>query len=147
VGIDVVTGIANGMLATISAVSEAAKTVGKNALDAWNGFWDSHSPSRVAEKSAMPVGQGWGLGIMKSIAGVVDMLPGEIAPMVPALASIGEEVGPAGGGGLRANAGAGNVVNVYITGPLMGFADEYDLALKLKNILQEQIPAWASLLM
>ena len=96
----------------------------------------------MAEKAALPVGEGWGLGILRSIAGVVDMLPQAISPMVPALAQAGGALAQAGGG-LRANGGGSRQVIIQFNSPVIGFGDEIELANKLGPLMQNYLEAKA----
>lgn len=58
VGLDVVHGIANGLMGAASYLYDKAKSLAKNALNSLKKAFDSHSPSKEAKKIGVTVPQG-----------------------------------------------------------------------------------------
>lgn len=124
VGRAIIEGIANGIMAGIRFIQNAARTAAQAALDAAKGFLGIESPSKLFEvevgfQMAAGVARGWEDGI----DGMIPSTMGALTPSVaPANASI------AGG------VGGGMVVNINVTSD--GITDEKDIARKIASAVE-----------
>lgn len=76
----VIDGFIAGILAGVGAVAEAVGSLADGAAEAWDDFWDSHSPSRRAHNQAGDVTTGYADGLREG---------------VPVLSDLGKEMGMA----------------------------------------------------
>ena len=104
VGINVIQGIANGLMAAPKILFEAVSSVGNALMQMFAGFFDMHSPSR---KMKVQVGYQLAAGIADGLTmGAGKLLPGSVGAVNSGLSGFG------GGKGGR----GGVVVNINVTG-------------------------------
>ena len=116
-GGDIVKGIARGIAGAGSFVLQAIKDLAFSAIDSFKSFLGIHSPSKVFEELGGFTGEGFGIGLEKSLADVNGMIRAEVSDIessftVPKLSTsvTSSFTAPAGG----------NTFNVYIDGQLVG---------------------------
>jgi hypothetical protein len=126
VGRNIIAGIANGMMAVLSWIRNAAISAAQAALAAAKGFLGIHSPSEAAEMQiGVPFGQGVGVGMQRSIGALAGNMPGMFgATLQPALATVSS--GMRGGGGER------RPISVEIHNPTFFGTDLYEVARALE---------------
>ena len=66
VGIDIMTGIGNGLRGAAGQVINTIKNIAKSALDEVKKFFGIHSPSKVMAQMGTYMMQGWSIGMDKS---------------------------------------------------------------------------------
>ena len=104
VGINVIQGIANGLMAAPKILFDAVSSVGNALMQMFAGFFDMHSPSR---KMKVQVGYQLAAGIADGLTmGAGKLLPGSVGAVNSGLSGFG------GGKGGR----GGVVVNINVTG-------------------------------
>ena len=113
VGTSILQGIANGILAGIKIITNAAVSAAKAALAAAKGFLGIHSPSSVFEmevgyQMAAGAARGWQGGLNK-------MMPGMVNGLMPA------GISPGGGGAVGG-------ITLQIINPTFFGTDQYEVA-------------------
>lgn len=98
-GIDIITGIANGIGAAASIVWDAAKSAAKGILDAFIDFFEIGSPSKLMRREAKWIPAGAALGVEDGIPLVTDAMA-ELDDAVTGGYDISGARGTGGGGGL-----------------------------------------------
>jgi hypothetical protein len=133
VGKDIILGIIGGMAAIGEIQNTLIKGIVYGLLDTIRGFTDAHSPSKLfADQAGMPIGQGILQGAQDALGNFGVSLGGVLTPQIPALAG-------AGGGEFSpraASASGSQSVVINFNQPVIGFADEYELAAKLAPIIK-----------
>ena len=116
-GLELVKGLAQGIAGAGSYVLQAIKDLAFSAIDSFKSFLGIHSPSKVFEELGGFTGEGFGIGLEKSLADVNGMIRAEVSDIessftVPKLSTsvTSSFTAPAGG----------NTFNVYIDGQLVG---------------------------
>jgi hypothetical protein len=121
VGINVIQGIANGLIAGPKILFEAVTSVGNALMQMFAGFFDMHSPSR---KMKVQVGYQLAAGIADGLTmGAGKLLPGSVGAVNSGLSGFG--------GGKNGRGGV--VVNINVTGG----GNDYETAKKIAQSVRE----------
>jgi len=116
VGINVIQGIANGLMAAPKILFDAVSSVGNALMQMFAGFFDMHSPSR---KMKVEVGYQLAAGIADGLSsGAGSLLPGSVGAVNDRLSGFGRS--DRGGRG-------GVVVNINVSGG----GNDFELARKI----------------
>ena len=111
-GFDIVQGIANGIGGAAQVLMSAVDRLSQSAWDSMTGWWDTGSPSQLADKElGQMIGQGFGLGIPKGLdsvmgrvnQGMTNMLDGLMTNAAPGLSVAGASAGNTTSAGITQN--------------------------------------------
>jgi hypothetical protein len=114
-------GLQDGIVSGITWVVDSAKKLGDAAIGSLKSVLGIHSPSTVFAEAGMDTGEGFELGVMRSLPGVVDTVadafgPGMLLPVVAggaAQPNIGGGIGTGGAAALAA--GGGPRMDAHVT--------------------------------
>jgi len=137
VGMNILKGIANGMLGNLPMLIATAKKIGPAVLDAIKGFLSIHSPSKrfemeVGWQMAAGTALGWQRGISRLMPTSLSGITGYASPSFAGLDSVAAGAGRGGAGGV-------SIVVPIEYKPFVSTADEREARTKLAPIIIDVI--------
>lgn len=148
-------GLQEGIVSGITWVVDSAKQLGDAAIGSLKSVLGIHSPSTVFAEAGMDTGEGFELGVMRSLPGVVDTVanafgPDMLLPVVASQPSIGAAISTGGAAALAAGGGPRMEAHITINvgaaaGDAAGAREQAEqVGLNVRQALQSVFENWAA---